>query len=325
MGWGTIDQFSNLPTPDVWNLHWVSWFLDWETLLPWMAEQAPIVWTLHDLNPLKGIWHYEPKSDELTERCLRLEEKASELKRRALSCIPRDRLTFVGPSEWMAQCCRESPITKGFPVEQIPYGLDHQVFLPRESTSLRAMFDIPADAFVIGFIADNINDPRKGIQSLLEALEKVGECGGKVHLLTVGNGRLPAGVHQHTHLGPIANDRFLSFFYSACDVFVCPSLQDNLPNTVLESLACGVPIIGYHVGGLPDMIDHPDTGAVISPVGDPEALSKAIMARFEGHELTLSTSTAARDKVLECYTMERQNAAYRGLYESAVSGGGRLH
>ena len=88
-------MLESLPVPDVWNLHWVSWFLDWETMLPWMAERAPIVWTLHDLNPLKGIWHYEPEASEWSPTRMRLEKKASELKRRALARIPSDRLTFL--------------------------------------------------------------------------------------------------------------------------------------------------------------------------------------------------------------------------------------
>jgi len=145
IGWGGIEMLETLPVPDVWNLHWVSWFLDWETMLPWMAERAPIVWTLHDLNPLRGIWHYEPLSAERTSVRMRHEQDAIALKRRALEKIPRDRLTFVGPSRWMVEECRNSPVTQGFPVEHIPYGLDTMVFTPRDPSLLRAMFGIAAD------------------------------------------------------------------------------------------------------------------------------------------------------------------------------------
>jgi len=276
IGWGSIEMLKQLPVPDVWNLQWVSWFLDWETMLPWMAERAPIVWTLHDLNPLRGIWHYEPLPNERTPERMSYESRAIEIKRRALSRIPKDRLTFVGPSRWMVEECRKSPITERFPVVHIPYGLDTGVFTPRDPSLLRAMFGIPADSCVIGFVADNIDDPRKGMKSLLEALHLLRKEYRSIHLVTVGHGDISVVEITHTQLGPIKNDRLLSFFYSACDLFVCPSLQDNLPNTVLESLACGTPVVGYRIGGLPDMVQDRINGHMVEQVGNSAGLADAI-------------------------------------------------
>ena len=320
VGWGGIEILENLPTPDVWNLHWVSWFLDWETMLPWMAQRAPIIWTLHDLNPLMGIWHYDPLPDEHTEMRMKLEQDAMAMKRRALEKIPRDRLTFVGPSRWMVDECRKSPVTQGFRVEHIPYGLDTEVFTPRDPSLLRAMFGIPADSCVIGFVADNIDDPRKGMKSLLGALHLLTqECPG-IHLVTVGNGDFSCGDITHTHLGPVQNDRLLSFFYSACDLFLCPSLQDNLPNTILESMACGTPVVGYRIGGLPDMIAHGESGWLVEHPGDPNGLAAVLRKVCADPSVAMGMREMTVRKAVNAYALTLQNQRYLSIYRHITGG-----
>ena len=315
LGWGSIEMLERLPKPDVWNMHWVSWFLDWENLLPWMAEQAPIVWTLHDLNPLRGIWHYEPQPEELTPIRLKYNDQAIEIKRRALAKIPKDRITFVGPSKWMVEECRKSPVTAGFRVEHIPYGLDASIFAPQDQKQARNIFGIGRDDFVIGFIADHIHDRRKGVTPLLEALKQLAKENAWLHLLTVGNGRLQMGDFCNTHLGPIQSDRLLSFFYSACDVFACPSLQDNLPNTVLESLACGVPAVAYDTGGLPDMVEDGKTGRLAGKPGDADSLSHVLKQMLAGECNVIDMRQSSREVALSRYQLEIQAGKYFSLYQ----------
>jgi glycosyltransferase involved in cell wall biosynthesis len=315
IGWGSIDMLSSLPVPDVWNLHWVSWFLDWEIMLPWMAERAPIVWTLHDLNPLKGIWHYEPLPEEYTPKRMALEAKAVEMKRRALAKVPTDRLTFVGPSRWMVDACRKSPVTENFPTVHIPYGLDTEIFSPRDRTVLRKIYGIPENALVIGFIADNLNDPRKGMEALQQALLLLAKKYPGAHLVTVGNGALHCGGLKLTHLGPLHNDLLLSYFYSACDLFVCPSLQDNLPNTVLESLACGTPVVAFDTGGLPDMVRPDQTGYLVNPTGNKAALTDSLL-EAAAHPATMTTlRVSARASANHDYQLKTQVSKYLSIYE----------
>jgi glycosyltransferase involved in cell wall biosynthesis len=310
IGWGSIDMLSRLPVPDVWNLHWVSWFLDWETMLPWMAERAPIVWTLHDLNPLKGIWHYEPPPGECNDVRTGLEAKAVELKRRALAKVPRDRLTFVGPSRWMVERCSRSPITAPFPVKHIPYGLDTEIFHPRDPSVLRKMCGVSEDAVVIGFIADHLNDPRKGMKSLQEALASLAREHPHAHLITVGNGTIQSGGLPHTHLGPIYSDLLLTYFYSACDWFVCPSLQDNLPNTVIESMACGTPVVAYEIGGLPDMV-HDHSGLLVPYTDEGDSL---LVALRQCCVTRRNTPDAVRGQADAEYSLATQAERYIGIY-----------
>ena len=311
IGWGSIEMLEKLPKPDVWNLHWVSWFLDWENLLPWMAEQAPIVWTLHDLNPLRGIWHYEPETEERTPERLKYEAEAIAFKKRALTKIPKDRLTFVGPSRWMAEECRKSPITAGFRCEKIPYGLDTEVFKNRPEEKIREIFGIADEEFVIGFVADSMNDPRKGMGFLLEAIELLAAQHKNLHLLAVGSGKLKTASVRCTQVGSVANDVLLSHIYSACDVFVCPSTQDNLPNTVLEALACNVPVVGFEIGGLPDLVTSELQGTLGRLDGGAASLAAVISSRIQ------SRSNAWNERIPFSYSLESQAQSYLQLYQTS--------
>lgn len=317
IGWGSIEMLAKLPIPDVWNLHWVSWWLDWETMLPWMAERAPIAWTLHDLNPLKGIWHYEPEGSDKNSVRMRIEQKAMDLKRRALNYVPRDRLRFVAPSRWMVECCRESPVTREFAVHHIPYGICTETFAPRDPSLVRRMFDIPEKSFVLGFVADHIADYRKGLWCLQEALDQLPTA--EIHLLTVGNGALDELGLPTTSIGSVQNDLFLSFIYSACDAFVCPSLQDNLPNTVIEAMACGTPVVGFRTGGIPDMIRQGETGIIVDSAGDAQGLASAIEALAGNSVDRKAMGKSSRNVALDAYAASIQGAAYVEIYSKLCS------
>jgi glycosyltransferase involved in cell wall biosynthesis len=318
IGWGSIEMFEKLPKPDVWNLHWVSWFLDWENLLPWMAEQAPIVWTLHDLNPLRGIWHYEPQQEECTPERLRYEAQAIEIKRRALAKIPKDRITFVGPSRWMAEECRKSPITTGFRCGNIPYGLDTEIFHERPRGRIREIFGIADTEFVIGFVAYNVNDPRKGVEFLLNSLIELSKKFPEIHLLIIGNGKIQNMPIRHTHVGNIDNEKLLSYLYSTCDLFCCPSTQDNLPNTVLESMASGTSVLAFNIGGMPDMIEDEISGFLAAYQGQEKSvkLLERLNCILSNQEEIKNIRVNCSNKINKNYKLEHQSAKYVVLYSN---------
>lgn len=318
IGWGRIDHFNPFGVPDIWNLQWVSKFLNWDTMLPWMAEQAPIVWTLHDLNPLRGVWHYEPQQEERTPERIKYEAKATEIKKRALAKIPKDRLTFVGPSRWMVEECRKSCITRDFRVEHIPYGLDANLFSPQPNPHFRSILGMPANKIVLGFVADRLNDPRKGILQLLDAVENLLPEYPEIHLLIAGSGLGNFGSLPHTFIGPLQNDLLLSHFYSACDFFVCPSLQDNLPNTVLEALACGTPVVAFKTGGLPDMVIPGETGFLANRNKLNGALADALDFRKNRPDKFQEMKAFCRAKAVKEYSLEIQAAKYKKLYASMI-------
>lgn len=317
-GWGRPEDLQNVPIPDVWNLHWVSWFLEWETLLPWMAEQAPIVWTLHDLNPLRGIWHYDPSEAEVKPPWGPFNDAWLERKRLALAKIPADRLTFVGPSKWMVQQVKDCPGTSRFPVHHIPYGIDTDVFHQVDRNLLRAILGVKDDEMVIGCLADTLDDPRKGIAQLIEAVRCLPES-LRIHVVTAGHGRPDFGNTRHSHLGPLQTEALLRVFYSGLDIFVCPSLQDNLPNTVIESLCCGTPAVAFSVGGLPDMIAEPRTGCLAESTGSSQSLKNAIIRQIDHCISHQEQRLNCQEQSNREYALALQAKRYITLYSNIVS------
>lgn len=312
-GWGVPGVFPREDAPDVRHLHWVGDFLDWRTALPAFAASAPVVWTLHDLHPTQGVWHYDPDREERNPERDELDRKAREIKREALARVPTDRLVFVAPSKWMAERCRTSELTGRFAVEHIPNGVDVEAFSPVDKAAARAALGLAPGLPAVGFVADSLADPRKGMAVLQAALARLAAKRPAV-LVTIGNGAVPGLTGVETAgLGPVKEDRLLRLFYSACDVFVCPSLQDNLPNTVLEAMACGTPVVGSRTGGVPDMVREGETGWLATS-GDAEALATALLVALEERRRLEDAGRRARERVLAEFTLKLQAERHAALY-----------
>jgi glycosyltransferase involved in cell wall biosynthesis len=219
----------------------------------------------------------------------------------------------------MVEECRKSSVTSGFRVEHIPYGLDTNLFSPRCNSLFKEVLGLPANKIVLGFVADRLNDPRKGIRQLLEAVENLLPKHPEIHLLIAGSGLgRNLGEIPHSSTGPLQNDLLLSHFYSACDFFVCPSLQDNLPNTVLESLACGTPVVAFNTGGLPDMVISGETGFLANMNELNGALSDALDFRKNRPDKFQEMKEFCRAKAMKEYSLEIQAAKYKKLYASMI-------
>jgi glycosyltransferase involved in cell wall biosynthesis len=119
------------------------------------------------------------------------------------------------------------------------------------------------------------------------------------------------------HVGSVDNDRFLSMVYSAADMFAICSLQDNLPNTVLEAMACGVPVVGHAIGGIPDMVRNGETGFTV-PVGDAGALADAICGVLNDRARCVEMGANARRIAEQEYPLDLQARRYAELYKDLV-------
>ena len=257
---------------DIINLHWVAGFLDYKSFFE--KNTKPVVWTLHDMNPFTGGEHYEENYSGIGIDGFPMERKREQREKnisninlalKIKSLQPATNLTIVAPSQWLADEARKSEVFKNRRVLRIPYGLDSEIFKPVDRAYSREIFNIPTDKKVILFVADSISNNRKGFIFLKKAFEQLTQ--DDVILCAIGqkNGEL-ASLNNVLELGPIYDERLMSVVYSAADVFVIPSLMDNLPNTVLESLMCGTPVIGFPVGGIPDMIEHGKNGLLTKDV-----------------------------------------------------------
>jgi glycosyltransferase involved in cell wall biosynthesis len=321
-----MDILRSFPACDVINLHWVAGFVDY-SLLPKLA-QKPIVWTLHDMNPFTGGCHYDDgclKHQRSCGACPQLGSQTdSDLSRKvflkkqaAFRQLDPARFHVVTPSRWLAEEGARSSLMKRFPFTVIPNGLNTDTFAPRNTEGLRDALSIPADNKVVLFIADSIVNKRKGMQYLLDALSALNDP-GKVTLLSVGRGstEIPAVFH-HVPLGSIEDERLLSMIYSLADVFAIPSMQDNLPNTVLESISCGTPVVGFNTGGIPDMVRDGETG-LLAKQGDVNGLRTAIEGMLSNADLRQTMSRNCRALALQEYSEDVQAKRYVSLYESLM-------
>jgi glycosyltransferase involved in cell wall biosynthesis len=323
------EPWNQCPQADLFQLHWISGFLDYGAFFRWLPKGAPVVWTLHDMNPLTGGCHYDAGCGRYANECGSCPQLGSgkeedlsraiiRRKRRSFEALSSDRLHIVTPSRWLGEQAEKSSLFSRFHRSVIPYGLDTDVFRPRAKRAIREILDIPINASVVLFIANGVNDPRKGLDCLVRALESGGSQ-NEFLVLTLGPGQ-PVELRKfpHIHIQATQDDGLLSCIYSAADVFVAPSLQDNLPNTVLESLACGTPVVAFRAGGIPEAVRHGETGLLAS-VGDLRELRDGIFELLADEGNRAAMGRRCRTVALEEYALETQARRYLSLYEALAS------
>jgi glycosyltransferase involved in cell wall biosynthesis len=318
-----------LPPGDVVNLHSIASFIDYRTFFAAVPQHTPVVWTLHDMNPFTGGCHYDDGCGRYMDGCgvcpqlgsddaADLSHKIWERKRKIFAQIKPGRLHIVTPSHWMAGMVKCSILLGGCPVTVIPYGLDVDDFAPRPRCPARNILGVPQNARVVLFVAEAMEIRRKGFALLAKALAGLADL-TNLFVISVGR-RKPAIDTQfpHLHLGHISNDRLLSLVYSAADILVCPALQENLAQTALESLACGTPIVGFAVGGFPDMVRQGVTGLLVPPQDVP-ALRAAIADSLQDVSRRAEMAANCRRIAVEEYSLEVQARRYVELYQATVS------
>lgn len=321
---------------DVVHLHWVAGdFLDYSAFLPTVTRMRPVVWTFHDMNPFTGGCHCSLSCTKYRTRCgacPQLEstdprDLSSQIWRRKQSAFTQlspSNLRIVSPSQWLARETAASSLLRDAEISVIPHGLDTRVFSPRSGLGVRQIYDIADDALVVLFCARHLGDPVKGFSLLLDVLENITRSGIRTHLLCVGAGSLDSATSQFPFpvslAGLISDEHFLSLHFCAADLFVMPSSQEAFGLTVLEAMACGTPVVGFDVGGIPDMVTPGETG-LLAPAGDIEGLAAAIRQLLEDAELRARLGMNCRKRVLEKFTLERQARAYIVLYESLLKDG----
>ncbi|MFC1707450.1 glycosyltransferase family 4 protein [Planctomycetota bacterium] len=324
--WGGLTA-RQLPPCDVVNLHWIAGMVDYPTFFAEVPRTAPIVWTLHDMNPFTGGCHYSAGCRRFTSACGSCPQLGSNRKRDLSRLIwklkrhsfrhVRGRLHVVTPSQWLAREASASSLLNRVPVSVIPYGLDVERFHPRDLDLARRAFEIPKGHAVVLFVADSLSDQRKGFQEFRQVLSALSDMRDLV-LLSVGRGAPVTEQHfKSIALGSIDHDGLLSLAYSAADVFVIPSQQDNLPNTVLEAMACGTPVVGFDVGGIPDMVRPGDTG-LLAPPGDATTLAAAIRRVLTDKALQSRMRQRTREIAVAEFSLEIQAERYLNLYGSLL-------
>jgi glycosyltransferase involved in cell wall biosynthesis len=231
--------------------------------------------------------------------------------------VPASRLIAVSPSEWLAREARRSTLFRDFEVRVIPNGIDLHEFRPMDRNDARRRLNLPIDARIVLFVADLIADRRKGLRLLLKAFWEIRDIPGLL-LVTLGRGDYEGiALHASRHLGSLNDSEDLRAAYSAADAFAMPSLQDNLPNTILESMACGTPVVGFAAGGVSEAVLDGKTG-LLAPTGNVGALAAALRCILDDRTLQAVLARNARARVEQEYAIGLQARRYAALYTEMV-------
>jgi glycosyltransferase involved in cell wall biosynthesis len=316
--------------PDIIHLHWLACgFLRIETISHF---NRPVIWTLHDSWGFTGGCHIPFECTRYREMCGAcstlgstkgndLSRKNWQRKNKAWKDL---NLTVVTPSHWLADCARSSSLFNNVRIVVIPNGLDIQIFKPIEKSAARSILSLPMDKKLILFGAmDSTSDKNKGFHLLQPTLKKMAKDGwkGKAELIIFGSSG-PAVVPDFglkvNYVGQFHDDVSLALLYSSVDVFVAPSIQENLPNTVMEALACGTPCVAFNIGGMPDMIEHQRNGYLAKPF-EIEDMAQGIRWVLDDETRWKFLSIEARKKIEKEFELKHIAREYADLYNDILN------
>lgn len=310
---------------DIVHLHWVQG----EMLS--IAEigniNKPIVWTLHDMWAFCGAEHYtederylvgyEKQNRPAHEQGFDLNRWAWQRKRKLWknpSCI-------VTPSQWLADCAKKSYLMKNWPISVIPNAIDTESWRPIDKLYARSLLSLPSDKKLLLFGAmGGGDDPRKGFDLLLAALQNLKQQTIDIELIIFGQlaPKNPPDLGFPIHyMGHLHDDISLRLLYSAADIMLIPSRQDNLPNTGVESLACGTPIVAFNTCGLPDIVQHQQTG-YLAEAFDTNDLSMGIQWILQDQVRYQVLSRNSRQYAVEHFSYNVVAEQYKALYKKII-------
>ena len=305
---------------DIIHLHYIAGFVDYCVL---EKGNKPIIWTLHDMNPFTGGCHYSSGCENFKNECVNCPQLAGTIntnnsladqnyKRTYLSNISP---VITAPSVWLYNCSSQSTLFRNFRNLHIPYSLDLSAFKPGNKTFCRDVFNLPQNKKILLFVSEILDNYRKGFDLLINALTEVNHS--EVHICAVGSSNKEIEYQNGiTFIGRIYDERLMALAYSAADVFVLPSREDNLPNVMLESLACGTPVIAFPVGGMPDVLKTGFNGILANDLTS-ESLAHSINDFFEGK--CKFDSKLISENAKQNFSPILQAERYKTLYENMLN------
>ncbi|MDB6130203.1 MAG: putative glycosyl transferase, group 1, partial [Verrucomicrobiales bacterium] len=316
---------------DVIHLHWVAGFQSVHSISRLQKLNKPLIWTFHDQRPLTGGCHFTAGCKKYTTDCEKCPQLLDDRNNYAATnlyeathMLHREELVVVAPSRWLANCARESLLYRVSRVETIPYGLETDVFFQVNRKAAREEMKIPTDGIYLLFGADYGSEKRKGFSLLMSALQIClqqpaflqAAAEKKIRVLCFGrpNPELVSLAIDIQNLGYINSDEQMRLVYAASDLFLLSSLEDNLPNTMMESMACGTPVLGFKVGGVPDLVREGVTGFIAEDVSA-EGFAGTLLRALEKKEAFESMGMAGRKMMEDHFSLQNQASAYLELYE----------
>lgn len=241
------------------------------------------------------------------------------LKRRIVEKLRPGTLTIVAQSRWIQKEIQASSVFCDLPVVHIANGIDTTVFKPVPNPTLRAKLGLTNEDRVILFVAQDLTNPRKGGEYFRSVVHTVAQrYRGSLAVLALGKQSLyDIDGAKVVQLDSVSREEDLAACYSLADAFVTCATQDNLPNTVLEAMACGTAVVGFRVGGLLDQVEDGRTGRLVE-VGNVPQMAEALLQLFGSPQATSEMGKLGRRKALHEFNIQTQARRYVELYSSLL-------
>ncbi len=326
-----------LVSSNIINLHWVDKMVSSELLAQLASIGKPIVWTLHDMKPFTGGCHYSGDCIEYIESCLNCPQLKydpfglpNKVNRQKIELFKKIPLTIVCPSRWLANAAKQSSIFRNHRIEVIPNSVETDLFKPMSKSVAKERLGVKMGQCVLQFGAHDAREKRKGFDYLISALNKaLGHpkfrelCEhGKIVVLCLGRPskelkKLPIDMLD---LGYLSQDSDIVLSYNATDIFVLPTLEDNLPNTMLESLACATPVIAFDSGGVTEVVKHRENG-LIAARENVDMLAKHIVELVLDEEMREKYGNNGRRLIETRFKLSDQALGYKNLFVDLLENG----
>lgn len=323
-----VSSFGRLPA--VVHLHWLGGFIDFPSFFGSIPDDLPVVWTVHDMNPFTGGCHYSWECKKYKENCdscpqligypeTGLSRTNFKLKWEALK---GKNLHIAANSRWTEARVRESRLLSGAKsIQTIYIALDADVFRPldREQCRGKLGLDVKPGTVVLCFGTDYLTNKRKGFAKLLEALKILEDKDVDIACLIFGHDyQMDIDVKfEKKYVGFVRDPGVLAEVYSASDLFVMPSLYEAFGQTVIEAMACGIPVVGFDTGGIPEIVEDNVSG-LLAPVGDVHRLAEKIETMILDPGKRLEMGKKARQTVENTFTLRHQQEQYLRLYRGLL-------
>lgn len=313
---------------DILHIHWINnGFLSLRDIRKLVALGKPIVWTMHDMWAFTAICHHARTCENYNIRCkdcpfLKIPSStdlAARIWKRKLK-LDYPKITFIACSEWLLNRAEKSFLLRNSALISIPNPIDTRLFCPGNKKKAKEFYGLDEAKVAILFGAAKVSNPRKGYFYFIRALEllteRYPELNDRVELIVFGASeiKLPDTVPYPVKLAGYVSsvDRIIAL-YEAADVFVTPSLEENLPNMVMESMACGTPVVGFRTGGIPEMIVHKQSGYIAAYESVEDLMKGIYWVLFEADRRELAMTSIA--KVKACYSEEKVARQYMKCYD----------
>ena len=326
-----VTQLPEFQEADVVHLHWINQgMLSLKGIRKILNTGKPVVWTMHDIWPATAICHLTLDCRNFETQCAHCRllpgsgstnDLSTQIWKRKQQMLNDRQITFVTCSQWLAGEAQKSALLKGQRVVSIPNPIDTHIYTPKDKQQARHRVGLPTEGRIILFASQRVTNRNKGMGYLLEACRLLAEqYPEKKEDITVAilgghaeeiEGQLP---FRTCPLGYVNDEQRIVDIYNAADVFVLPSLSENLPNTIMEAMACGVPSVGFRIGGIPEEIDHQQNGYVADYCSSEDLARGIWWTLYEAdHE---AVRKACLQKVAHNYSQQSVANRYLEVYES---------